>query len=94
MNDQLLVLNALLRLSRRRVPASLPELDVRVDATASRVRAALAALAAAGLVTRCPGSSAAAQLTLEGFALAVALAKKTASRGGRRPATRPARSAA
>jgi DNA-binding GntR family transcriptional regulator len=108
MNDQLLVLNALLRLARRRVPASLPELDARVGSTAARVRSALGSLAAAGLVVqrRADGTSAAsprrgqhlgeaaAQLTFEGFALAVALARQTASRAGRRASARPARRAA
>jgi predicted transcriptional regulator len=94
MNDQLLVLNALLRLARRRMPASLSELDARVDGTATRVRAALAGLAASGLVRRAPGTGAAAQLTFEGFALAVALAKKTASRADRRSPARPSRRAA
>jgi predicted transcriptional regulator len=89
MNDELLVLNALLRLARRRTPASIPELDARVGSTARRVRVALSRLSAAGLVQRLP--TGATQLTLQGFALAVALARRTAFR---RPVPRAARRAA
>ena len=94
MNDQLLVLNALLRLARRRVPASFYELDARVGASAPRVRSALSGLAAAGLVQRGGGPGIVARLTFEGFALAVAMAKTTASRRAQKPVARLGRRAA
>ena len=92
MQDELLVLNAILRLARRRVPATLREVDARVGGPARRVRAALARLVSLGLVQRT--ASAIPQLTMEGFALAVALARSPRSRTRRTAVARPATRAA
>jgi predicted transcriptional regulator len=93
MNDQLLVLNALLRLARRRIPASFSEIEARVGTAAVPVGTALAALARSGLVRRKAGGGAIAQLTLDGLALAVALARQSA-RGRKTPPIRSIRHAA
>ena len=66
---EIAVLRALLRLARRRNPATLEDLLTRVDADAREVQRALASLARAQLVLR---SGDAARLSLSGLAVAVA----------------------
>jgi predicted transcriptional regulator len=78
MNDDTLVLGAMLRLARRRTEANVNELYERVGMEEGRIRASLARLDAAGLVER---RTTDARLTMSGFAAAVALC----------PATRAAR---
>lgn len=69
MSYDLQVLRALLRLSRRSVPASVDELLVRVGGEPDDVRRALGALVRSELVQRTPRGPA---LTLAGLAVAVA----------------------
>jgi predicted transcriptional regulator len=83
MNDDTMVLGAMLRLARRRVEANMNELFERVQLDPSRIRASLGRLDAAGLVER---RTAAARLTLTGFATAVALRPsraRTTARSGK-----------
>jgi DNA-binding IclR family transcriptional regulator len=80
MSPEIAVLRALLRLARRRTPASLDEILVRVGVDAPSARRALASLARAGLVHRTVHGP---RLTLSGFAIAVATAAAV-------PAKRPA----
>lgn len=70
MNDDTLVLGAMLRLARRRVEANVNELFERVGVEPARIRASLGRLDAAGLVERRPTG---ARLTMSGLATAVAL---------------------
>jgi len=70
MNDDNLVLGAMLRLARRRVAADSGELFERVGIDRARIRAALGRLDAAGFVERRPQG---ARLTMSGLAVAVAL---------------------
>jgi Mn-dependent DtxR family transcriptional regulator len=70
MNDDSLVLGAMLRLARRRVEANVNELFERVQMDPSRIRASLGRLDAAGLIER---RTTGARLTLSGLATAVAL---------------------
>ncbi len=65
------VLRAMLRLARRRQAAEDGDVAVRVGATPSQVRASMRRLRAAGWVEMYDGRT--ARLTLEGFAVAVAL---------------------
>jgi DNA-binding Lrp family transcriptional regulator len=71
MNDEVMVLGAMLRLARRREAAEPSALALRVSASEADVRAALRRLEARGLVERrlCLPP----RLTMEGFAVAVAL---------------------
>jgi len=70
---ELTVLRALLRLARRRAPADLEQLLVRVGGQPSELRTAVRSLERAGYVERrSPGSGAVARLTMSGFAVAVA----------------------
>jgi predicted transcriptional regulator len=71
MSPEIAILRALLRLARRRSPASLDEILVRVDADADEARRALNALARAGLVH---DTQTGPRLTMAGFAVAVAMA--------------------
>jgi predicted transcriptional regulator len=73
MHHDLLVLNALLRLSRRRTPATLSELSARVAGGPRLLRAALLRLASAGLIER--QHDAPPRLTMRGLALSVALTR-------------------
>jgi Mn-dependent DtxR family transcriptional regulator len=75
MNTDALVLRALLRLARRRLPADEAGIVLRVGATPAQVRDALRRLDARGLVER--GSS--PRLTMAGLALAVALLPRHAA---------------
>jgi DNA-binding IclR family transcriptional regulator len=63
------ILQAMLRLARRRDEAGVEALAVRVGGTQAQVRAALVRLDRAGWVIRGPER---ARLTMAGFALAVA----------------------
>jgi RIO-like serine/threonine protein kinase len=74
MNDDSLVLGAMLRLARRRIEASVDELYERVRMEQSRIRASLGRLDAAGLVER---RTTGARLTMSGLAAAVALRPST-----------------
>jgi predicted transcriptional regulator len=68
MNDEILVLGAMLRLARRGHDATVDELYERVGTDRARIRSALRRLDAAGLVERRSG----ARLTLAGLATWVA----------------------
>jgi Mn-dependent DtxR family transcriptional regulator len=70
MNDDTLVLGAMLRLARRRVEANVNELYERVGVDPARIRASLGRLSADGLVER---RATGARLTMAGLATAVAL---------------------
>jgi Mn-dependent DtxR family transcriptional regulator len=70
MNDDSLVLGAMLRLARRRIEADVNELYERVGVEQPRIRASLRRLDAAGLVER---RATGARLTMSGMAMAVAL---------------------
>jgi DNA-binding IclR family transcriptional regulator len=69
MSTEIAVLRALLRLSRRRTPATITDLLDRVGGDALDVQRALASLARAQLVQR---SGESARLSLAGLAVAVA----------------------
>jgi Mn-dependent DtxR family transcriptional regulator len=69
MNDDNVVLGAMLRLARNRIEANADELFERVNLDPSLMRAALARLDAAGLVERRAGGP---RLTMAGLAVAVA----------------------
>ena len=71
MSTEIAVLRALLRLSRRRSPATLEDLVTRVREDVGDVQRALASLARAQLVLR---SGETARLSLAGLAVAVAAA--------------------
>jgi hypothetical protein len=73
MNDDNVVLGAMLRLARRRIEASTDELLERVGLDRSRIRASLARLDTAGLTERRVSG---ARLTMTGFAVALALRPK------------------
>jgi Mn-dependent DtxR family transcriptional regulator len=75
------VLQAMLRLARRRAEVSEGELALRVHAEAPEIRASIRRLHALGLVDS--RGRAAARLTLEGLALSVALARPAAQSGAR-----------
>ena len=69
----LAVLRALLRLARRRTPADVEQLLVRVGGGASELRSSVRRLERAGFVERrAPVEGAVARLTMSGFAVAVA----------------------
>ena len=90
MTPEIAVLRALLRLARRRSPATLEELLVRVDADADDVQYALRQLARAGLVHT---EKNVPRLTMTGFAIAVAMTAavpKQSGTGKKKPAS-PAR---
>jgi DNA-binding IclR family transcriptional regulator len=70
MNDETLVLGAMLRLARRGLEGTVDELFERVGTDVSRIRSALARLDAAGLVER---RNTGARLTMAGLARSVAL---------------------
>jgi|HubBroStandDraft_1064217.scaffolds.fasta_scaffold103141_2 predicted transcriptional regulator len=70
MNDETLVLGAMLRLARRGLEATVDELYERVGTDRARIRSALGRLDAAGLVERRTSS---ARLTMEGLAFSVAM---------------------
>ena len=74
------VLRAMLRLARRRVAVTEADLAARVHAEPPAIRASIRRLGALGIVDR---ESSHARLTLEGLALAVALARPTMQRGAR-----------
>jgi Mn-dependent DtxR family transcriptional regulator len=69
MNTDAMVLRALLRLARRRLPADDEAIVVRVGAAPGAVRAAIRRLDAQGLVERRPT----ARLTMAGLAVAIAM---------------------
>lgn len=69
------VLRALLRLARRRTPPTPEQLLVRVRGDERAIGEALAALARRGLVHETPAGL---RLSLAGFAVAVAVAKRAA----------------
>ena len=69
MNTEALVLRALLRLSRRRLPADDDAIVLRVGAPPAAIRVATRRLDAMGLVERRTGST---RLTMAGLAVAVA----------------------
>jgi DNA-binding IclR family transcriptional regulator len=77
MNPEIAVLRALLRLARRRTPASVEQILFRVGVDAQATRRALASLVKAGLVHKTPDGP---RLTLPGFAVAVATAGVSAER--------------
>ncbi len=64
------ILQAMLRLARKRAGVTVEALDDRVDGTEADARSALRLLERAGLVERRPGDN--ARLTFAGFAIAVA----------------------
>jgi DNA-binding IclR family transcriptional regulator len=82
MTPEIAVLRALLRLARRRTPATLDEILVRVGIEAPAARRALASLARAGLVHRTVQGP---RLTLAGFAVAVAVAASAPPSSSRAP---------
>jgi DNA-binding IclR family transcriptional regulator len=69
MNTDAMVLRALLRLARRRLPADDEAIVVRVGAAKGAVHAAIRRLDAQGLVERRPSP----RLTMAGLAVAVAM---------------------
>jgi len=69
MNDDTLVLGAMLRLARRGLEATVDELYERVGTDRTRIRSALGRLDAAGLVER---RTASARRSMSGLALSVA----------------------
>ena len=69
MSYELEVLRAMVRLARRRSPADLEQLTLRVGGNSSNIRSALRALAQADLVVRTPTG---ARLTMSGLAVALA----------------------
>jgi Mn-dependent DtxR family transcriptional regulator len=75
MNTDAMVLRALLRLARRRLPADEAAIVLRVGATAPQVREALRRLDARGLVERARTP----RLTMAGLTLAVALLPRHAA---------------
>jgi Sugar-specific transcriptional regulator TrmB len=87
MNDESLVLGAMLRLARRGCEATVDELYERVGSDRARIRSALGRLDRAGLVER---RNSGARLTLAGLAVGVGLrpihAGVTRRRLGRRAA--------
>jgi DNA-binding transcriptional ArsR family regulator len=87
MNDEILVLGAILRLARRGREATVEELYERVGMDGGRIRSALVRLGSAGLVER---RRTGARLTMAGLATSVAFrhgrAHLTARRVGRRAA--------
>jgi len=87
MSTEIAVLRALLRLSRRRTPATFADLLERACADASDLQRALASLARAQLVQR---SGESARLSLAGLAVAVAA---TANARRAKTVARPARPA-
>ncbi len=89
MNDDQMVLGAMLRLARRRIEANTEELLERVVLDPSRLRASLARLDVAGLAERRVSG---ARLTMAGVAVAVALRPNRVSLA--RPAQRSGRHAA
>jgi Mn-dependent DtxR family transcriptional regulator len=88
-NTDTMVLGAMLRLARRRREASESELGLRVGADPNDIRVSIRRLRAAGLVVSEAGHS---RLTLEGLAVAVALAPGM-RQGVRVPAVRASRAA-
>jgi RIO-like serine/threonine protein kinase len=70
MNDDHVVLGAMLRLARHRTEANADELFERVALEPARIRASLARLDAASLVER---RSSSARLTMAGLAIALAI---------------------
>ncbi len=77
MNDDNMVLGAMLRLARHRVEANVDELFERVNLEVGRIRASLARLDATSLVER---RSSGARLTMTGFAVALALRPRRVQR--------------
>lgn len=69
MNTDAMVLRALLRLARRRLPADDEAIVVRVGAAPGDVRAAIRRLDTLGLVERGPTT----RLTMAGLAVAIAM---------------------
>lgn len=72
MTLELDLLRAMLRLARRRTPATIDQLLLRVPGDEAAVRRALAALVRGGLVAPGPKGP---RLSLTGFAIAVAYAQ-------------------
>jgi predicted transcriptional regulator len=87
MTPEIAVLRALLRLARRRSPATLEQLLVRVDADADDVLYAVRQLARAGLVHT---EKNVPRLTMTGFAIAVAMTAAVPKQTKKKPAS-PAR---
>ena len=87
MNDETLVLGAMLRLARRGCEATLDELYERVGTDRARIRAALGRLDGAGLVER---RSSGARLTMAGLATGVALRPSRTGAARRRTGRRAA----
>jgi len=85
MTTELAVLRALLRLSRRRGPATIEELVTRVAADSTSVVRALGVLARAGLVQR---TAAGPRLSLPGLAVAVAAASQAKTQTRKRRSAR------
>jgi DNA-binding IclR family transcriptional regulator len=77
MNDDTLVLGAMLRLARRGLEATVDELYERVGTDQARIRSALSRLDTAGYVER---RKTGARLTMTGLAMSVAL-RPVAPRG-------------
>jgi Mn-dependent DtxR family transcriptional regulator len=78
MSIEVMVLGAMLRLARRRKAAEVSAVALRVGASEAQVRSSLRQLDARGLVER--RLSQPPRLTLEGFAVAVALLPLRAER--------------
>jgi predicted transcriptional regulator len=87
MNDEILVLGAMLRLARRGGDATVDELYERVGTDRARIRSALRRLDAAGLVER---RSAGARLTMAGLAAWVAFRPRRTRAPGQRLGRRAA----
>ena len=92
MINELAILRAMLRLSRRQEPATPDALLVRVGGTEGALDASLAALAAAGFVELRGG--AAPRLTLAGLAVAVAQVARVGRAAAQSRARAPKRAAA
>jgi predicted transcriptional regulator len=87
MSPEIAIVRALLRLARRRSPTSLEQLLVRVDVDARDIERALRKLTHDGLVHM---TETGPRLTMNGFAIAVAMAAMPAPKTAARPVA-PAR---
>ncbi len=86
MSHEIQVLRAMLRLARKREAADEAALLVRVGGTVAELRTALRRLEKQDLVARIDATH--AQLTLAGFAVALATAKLATAAAAAAPATR------
>lgn len=78
MSYELEILRAMVRLARRRSPASREQLVLRVGGTGSHLRAALRALSQADLVVR---TASGVRLTMSGLAVGLASSRRVGGGG-------------